>query len=144
MTFAKDFQDGMRAEARVYSQLKEFDPTVKSTYTSCVVDFVSEDRIYELKKRNCKKNTYPTTIVGYNKLQYADKQDKRLVLLFEFTDGLYYCEYTKDMIYSVQKFVRNKRSDYNDHRKDYVYIPVEQLKPISTFKNYFDRPTATV
>lgn len=144
MTFKSDFITGLKEEVTVLNKLKIVDPTIYQTNSTAIVDFISDKYIYELKKRNCKKTTYPTTIIGYNKLLYADKQDKPFILLFSFTDGLYYCVYNSDLKYNVKKFVRHSRSDYIDKRSDYVFIDVDQLKPFSTFENQFNSPRPTV
>jgi hypothetical protein len=134
MTFKKDYADGMKAEATVFCTLKGKFPTVQQTYPSAIVDYFTDDYIFELKKRNCSSKAFPTTIIGLNKLKYADKSTKTLVLLFLFTDGLYYCVYTPKLQYTVKKFVRDKRSDINDKKTDYAFIDTCQLKRFSTFE----------
>ena len=143
-SFKKDLQLGLKSESNVFNILKRSFPDIKSTNSSCIVDYISNENklIFELKTRNCYKNTYPTTIVGNNKLIYADKhKEYTLILLFKFIDGLFYCKYDQDLEFQIEPYVRNARTDYIDKKKDYVFIPLSQLKSFGLFKeNDFNNP----
>ena len=143
-TFKKDYNIGLKNEVKIFNLIKSFDADVKMTPPSHVIDYISSKYIYELKTRNCDRYSYDTTIVGYNKLLYADNQEKQLILIFSFKDGVYYVKYDKDFKYTKRKYVRNPRTDYIDVQKDYVFIPVSQLIPISTLKDQFNSPAATI
>jgi len=60
-------------------------------------DYESPSHKIELKSRDFKYNKYPTTMVGYNKVELA-KQDpsKKVVFLFAFLDELYEWEYNDE------------------------------------------------
>jgi hypothetical protein len=55
-----------------------------------IMDFYSDTCLVELKSRNFKKNAFPTTMIGMNKINYAlNNSDKLSFFVFEFTDGLF-------------------------------------------------------
>jgi len=90
-------------------------------------DFVRNSTEYlELKTRRCNHNTYPTTMVGYNKIKYAkDNPDCKFKLLFKFQDGLYYYDLDPTAEYSKKTGGRcdRGRPEFNY----YTYIPVNDL-----------------
>lgn len=147
MSFKKDYAQGIKNEAKIFDKLKKIDENVKKPLNKMnIVDFYSDMYLYELKTRNNRLNTFPTTIVGFNKINYADKVNKPLIIIFSFTDGDYYYKhykYNKSSII-VDKFVRNKRCDFVDKKADYAFIPVKDLRPLYLLKNEFYRPTSTV
>ena len=60
-------------------------------------DFTNENLFVELKGRTCYSNTYPTAIVGYNKIREGIKRvknGKQVFFLWSFKDGLYFWELT--------------------------------------------------
>ena len=131
--FNDDYFGGKQSENRVLPIIKQFfnDESIKQTEDRmCKYDFISENLStkYELKTRNNKLKAYNTTMIG------QDKMCDNLVLLFQFTDGLYYIKYDKELIETFSRclFKRDNRIDYNDVEKQYVYIPIEHLKEVMT------------
>ena len=56
------------------------------------------------------------------------------IFLFRFTNGLYFCkqeEIKEGTDYYIDDFCRNKRADFNDVVKKYMFIKWQCLKPIS-------------
>lgn len=90
--------------------------------------FDYEDNVYkyELKTRTNAYLKYPTTLIGCNKLE------KNAIFLFDFTDGLYYIEYNKELFdtFEIKDFVRNPRYGKIDKPQKYIYIPIDKLKII--------------
>jgi hypothetical protein len=129
MSYKMDYQNGKQKEEEVLPKIKNyFEREIqKSTERYELFDFYDEKYKYELKSRNVKYDTYPTTLIPKDKIR------KRIIFLFNFTDGLYYIKYkkTKFSSFECKQFVRNTRSDYNDKQKEYVYIPIECLKKIN-------------
>ncbi len=81
-------------------------------------DFESKTTLVELKSRRCKYNTYPTSMISNNKLEYANNYpDKKVIFCFNFIDGLYYHIYKRDTTYDIQKF----------NNRDYCFIPINEL-----------------
>jgi hypothetical protein len=104
---------------------------LKKTNKYFVFDFESDTVYVELKSRRNAKAQYPTTIVGKNKLDYAETCGKDVFFFFKFTDGLYYWKYDKSMIGDKIKIARGGRRDrFRIEMKEYGYIPVELLLPI--------------
>lgn len=126
-SFAVDYKEGKKEEEKILPIIrkhfnKDIKPTIKTNHT---FDFYDEDEcFYELKKRNNRHNTFPTTIIGINKIS-----NKKLILLFSFSDGLYYIKYNKKLFDTFEKrlFVRNKRTDFTDKIKEYLFIPISDL-----------------
>jgi hypothetical protein len=129
-----------------YSQIieQEVKPTLESyfntslnkTKTFSLFDFISSDKtIYiELKQRNCKRTTYPTTMIGMNKINKSLellKDNKSVKLVFKFTDGLYYYEFNG--LSEECEIKSGGRCDrgYAEF-KQYYFIPVEKLININT------------
>jgi hypothetical protein len=129
MSYQVDRVAGLKKEGEVLPIIKTyFDRDIqKCTERYAKYDFFDEKYKYELKSRNNTYDKYPTTLIC------ADKTCKRIIFLFHFTDGLYYIKYRKSKFNTFEKkmFVRNKRSDYDDLEKEYIYIPIEHLKKIN-------------
>lgn len=81
-------------------------------------DFISSSVLIELKSRRCNVETYPDTMVGYNKIEYANKHpDKSVIFCFNFENGLYYHEYNPDKKYNIRDF----------NNRPYCFIPQGDL-----------------
>jgi len=48
----------------------------------------------KIKARRCKKDTYPTTIIPYNKIE-KKKEKGKLIFVSSFTSRLFYIEYNQ-------------------------------------------------
>lgn len=101
-------------------------PTRYSTF-----DFSSPSGdVVELKTRRCKKDRYPDTMIGANKIQHMLNNSGRSYCVFSFTDGAYFVEVTPD---SVAKFRRGSggRCDRGQvEQQMYYFIPVNLLCPL--------------
>jgi hypothetical protein len=137
-TYEKDLENSEIAEKRVFNILKRFHSDVIGTDKYSIIDFIShkDKLIFELKSRNCSHNKYPTTLIGYNKLQYADTHDYNFIMLFFFNDGLYYCNYSDKLNYELKKFKRNDISNYSYQEKEYAFIPINQLSKFNLISGY--------
>ena len=104
--------------------------TGKLTKTSSFhsFDYYNDTYFVELKSRRCNKNTYPTTMVGYNKIKKAIDSTKTYLFCFKFYDGLFYHIYDPKVIYEIKKGGRCDRNCLEI--SDYLFIPVEDLKEI--------------
>lgn len=129
MSFKQDYYFGLDQEEKVLPIIRNFfnRDIQKSINKFERFDYSDEKYKYELKSRNNTYNKYLTTLIC------ADKISKNSIFLFNFLDGLYYIKYRKSKFNKFEKklFVRNKRYDYNDKQKDYIYIPIEYLKKIN-------------
>jgi len=129
MSFKQDYYFGLDQEEKVLPIIRNFfnRDIQKSINKFERFDYSDEKYKYELKSRNNTYNKYLTTLIC------ADKISKNSIFLFNFLDGLYYIKYRKSKFNKFEKklFVRNKRYDYDDKEKDYIYIPIEYLKKIN-------------
>lgn len=90
-------------------------------------DFYCDEYNYEVKSRWNTLKKYPTTMITLNKIA----GDKKIILLFNFTDCLAYIEYSAEQFakYEVKMFSRARiKSDEKEH----IYIPIEDLTIIQT------------
>ena len=127
----KDIYFGLQNEMFVMELLKKDYPDIaKTPTTSHPYDFVTtcDNQIiyFELKSRRCNSTTYPDTMIGYNKLQFAKlNPDKQFVFLFKFTDGIFKHHYDPNKEYTIRKggrFDRNRPEVSN-----YAFIPISDL-----------------
>lgn len=133
-----DFNDSKSVD-RVHKLLEEnftIDGcNIKLERTDEFCEFDGEDKITkvvdEVKRRNNKKNAYPTTMVGYNKVIKAREYLKRgyvVLFCFEFTDGVYYYQLEDENDLSVALGGRTDRG--KNEIKSYAYIDVNKLIPM--------------
>jgi hypothetical protein len=127
-SFRIDYDFGKQSEDYLLDLIqKYFKDNIKKVKKSTeIYDYEGDRYIYELKSRTNKYDAYTTTLLGYNKII---KNNKEQIFLFSFTDGLYYIKYDESEFNNYEKklFVRNKRTDYNDKIKLYIYIPINKL-----------------
>ena len=98
-------------------------------YKYSTFDFESSSIIGELKSRRNSYNKYPSTMVGYNKIQKAiEDNTKKYIFYFLFTDGLYSWEFNNDE-YNIKVGGRCDRN--KPEFKNYAFINIEFLKLIT-------------
>lgn len=101
----------------------------RSVKKNATFDYYSDNTLAELKSRRNNHNAYPTTMVGYNKIEYALKHpEKQAYFCFCFLDGLYYYKFSKDDKLEVRLGGRRDRG--KDEIKEYCYIPISLLRKI--------------
>ena len=128
-----DLSFGLKKEISEIERIRNrFSNTLKPTNNFFVFDYVSNECYVELKSRRNKLNTYPDTMVGVNKLDYAETADRPVYFVFSFIDGLYYWKYNKEDIqngnvrFSVGGRCDRGKAEY----KDYAYIKTDILEMI--------------
>jgi len=131
-SFKKDYSFGIKNEDKVLKQLNDYfeDGLIsKAKDKFSKYDFEGNLFIYELKSRNNNYNAYPTTLIPADKIIKGKNQ----IFLFDFKDGLFYIHYTKKEFkqFKLEEFCRNKRTDYNDKKNLYYFIPIENLIKIN-------------
>jgi hypothetical protein len=130
-SFYNDYKFGKSMEKKLIEKIDQyFNDSVKEEENEFSKhDFKGQTYTYELKSRNCKYNTFPTTLIPFDKV-IPNKPNQ--IFLFNFEDGLYYIEYNEELFktFSLKTFVRKQRVDYYDKPKLYYYIPIEKLKQI--------------
>jgi hypothetical protein len=141
-SFKQDYAFGKSKEVEVLSSVRRHfaDDVDSSVDNFSIYDFRGRTFHYELKSRTNALNAYPTTLLPCDKV-FTDRQ----IFLFNFTDGLYYIEYNKELFdtFETKQIVRNKRTDYVDKPKMYYYIPVSALLPITNEAVFAITPSPT-
>lgn len=134
-TFNKTEYDwGIKKELECLPFISEvLDDVIHNKETYNDFDYYTDTYDIELKSRRNKKDTYSTTITTKIKRDKAIKSKKKVLWIFNFTDGLYYLNYEdhKDTINNlpVEKFFTRNGIRYN------IEIPVTILSPLVDFKS---------
>jgi hypothetical protein len=85
-------------------------------------DYYDDEYNYEVKSRTNTYSKYPTTMITENKICGS----KKLILLFNFTDGLYYIEHNEEQFAKYERKMFS-RAGYKWDEKIHVYIPIKDL-----------------
>jgi hypothetical protein len=127
--YPADYAFGTKEEDKIVPLLKEFfkRDIKRSEDKFAKHDFYDEEYTYELKSRTNKHDKYPTTMITQDKI--VRQNNKKLILLFNFTNGLYYIEYDEEKFksYESKSFSRAK---VNWNEKPHLFISIEDLKPL--------------
>ena len=125
----QSYQYGKAKEVEILPTIKAFFKRDIQQYSKQYddFDFYDEECEYELKSRTNNYSKYPTTMITLNKV--TKTTNKKIILLFNFTDGLYYIEYSPEQFskYEVKKFSRAMKSW---DEKEHVYIDIRDLKKV--------------
>ena len=122
--YKKDFNNrynkGKEAENLVLPIIRDYfkRDIVATTLKTDRYDYTCSNYKYELKTRSNVMDKYPTTMIGYDKLE------ENVILLFKFTDNkIAYIEYNEEQFknYKVELFTK-----YTVPKK-HIYIPIEDL-----------------
>lgn len=125
--YPNDYKFGTAQENLVLPKLRDFfkRKIERSNDPFCKFDFYDEEYNYEMKSRKNTYNKYPTTMITEDKIS----NEKKLILLFNFLDGLYFIEYDKE---KFDKYERQMFSRANEewNKKQHLYIDIKDLTPI--------------
>ncbi len=139
----QELKKGTQEEERIRKIIdKKYKVSLKKLDQYNCMDFVSDKFMVEIKSRRNKLNTYSTTIIGKNKIDYCSRylftmnqfaweEDKFKVLyVFAFEDGDYFIEHDEKWIKEceVKKITRNDGVGTKD--KEHYLIPVKLLSPL--------------
>jgi hypothetical protein len=127
----KDVVFGLNNEPIVIDKLTKYfnEPIEKTKDKYCRYDAVSSTTKYEIKSRRCLYSTYSTTILPVHKI--VEKDDSRLVLVFHFTDGLFYIVYKKELFDTFEtKHITYYRSGGLNSPVLHFMIPTKELTKI--------------
>lgn len=135
-SFRADYKLGTAKEEELLETLKTFfkDEIVKNPNKFAILDYKGK-HYYEMKSRNVKATAYPDTIITKKKIDYYNKlnTESNLYLIFPFTDCIKYIQYSKEVFdtFKCEEFVRHQRSDFNDKKQLYYFIPINALSDVS-------------
>jgi len=132
-----DLNFGMLNEDKVEPMIRKYFNTevINTKLTKgkfCAYDYECVERKtrYELKSRRVSFDAYPTIIINTSKISKGSTDGNRLILLFLFTDGLFYTEYDRATFdtyeITLMTIIRN-----GNRKTEAVYnIPTSDLKQI--------------
>jgi hypothetical protein len=128
--YEESYQKGLVAEKKVLPIVRKyFERDVKHiTDRFSKYDFEDEEYCYELKSRTNRRESFPDTLIGLDKVENVGK---KLILLFEFTDSLCFIEYDAEK-FSKYEVVMFGRNDRNVKPKLHIKIPICDLHQIPT------------
>lgn len=115
---------------------KEITPTTRQ-YAK--YDFYDENTNYEAKSRTNKYDKYDSTMITMNKCCKCDMA-KDLILLFNFTDGLYFIKYNEEQ-FSKYYRCHFSRAGEDWDEKEHIYIPITDLSLIERWVTQDDSKT---
>jgi len=123
--FAHSYKFGKEQEIKILPLIEEyFNENIEQTTGQYdKYDFISEIYNFELKSRKNNYKKYSTTMITTNKLKETDKQ---LILLFNFTDGLYYIKYNEEEFNDFEKYLF-KREGVTADALEHTLIPIQHL-----------------
>lgn len=127
MSKTKDIAFGLSREISCKALIETITGQITQTEKFDLFDYYNEKYLVELKSRRNNHNTYPTTMVGYNKIKNTI-ETKTKVFFFNFFDGLYYHIYDSSNIYEIKKSGRYDRGCAEI--SDYLFIPIELLTKV--------------
>ena len=130
-----DINLGLKNEDDIFDALKTFfnEPDLKKTEKYSLTDYMSNDKLIELKTRRCYYNSYPSTIVGLNKCKNYDCQkNKSCYFVFNYLkdNTIYYIQYDTELF---KTFEIEKTSIFRDNKNEpkiNIHIPIKCLKKI--------------
>jgi len=127
-----DCRLGYDSEISLLEQLREkFNRDIIPCSNYFIFDFQSYRTYYELKTRRCKSTDYKDTMIGLNKITYAQNNydNKDFLFLFNFTDGLFYWKFDVKEQLNYRMGGRMDRH-YGNELKEYCFIPTHLLKKV--------------
>lgn len=128
VNYENSYKFGKKGEQRVFPVIKEFfkRDIVQTTERYDKYDYICPQYNYECKSRTNAFNKYPDTMITMNKLEDGEKG---LVLLFNFTDALYYIIYEPELFSTFNTVMFSRaREDWDE--KEHIYIPLKHLSLI--------------
>lgn len=125
--YPADFKFGTDKELEVLPVLRNFfkRDIKQSDDIYSKSDFYDDEYYYELKSRTNTYSKYPTTMITEDKI----REDKKLILVFNFTDGIYYIEYDKEKFSGYKKELFS-RANITWNKKEHLYIPIIDLQKL--------------
>jgi hypothetical protein len=128
-----DLNYGVKKEVELLEKFRsKFSNDLELTDKYFVFDYECESCFVELKSRRVTKDKYPDTMIGKNKLDYAEHANRAVYFCFDFTDGLYYWKFNPDDFKNDNvNFRVGGRCDRGKYEyKDYAYIKTSILQKI--------------
>ena len=125
VNYQNDLTFGLSEEIRIKTILEDNFGSLESLDKYNPFDFENDKYLLELKSRRVTHNQYPTAMVNYSKLVKTKDTTKTRIIIFNYTDGIYYWLVNEDE-YSTGLGGRNDRG--LDEFSKMAYVPKENLK----------------
>jgi len=122
---AKDLVMGDISEKECLPIFREkFDKYLCKTSQFATMDFISPKTYVELKTRKVRSTDYDDIMIGRNKVDFCLKSNRRCILAWRFTDGIFCYDFDKDDLENGDVFfAMGGRCDRGvDERKEVAYI----------------------
>ena len=104
-TFNSDYIVGRANEEKYLPCLQNAFNDATLSHTKCkshIFDYIGDNKYIELKTRSFEHSKYPDTMIGLNKIEYAQSNpDKEFYFVFAFTNGLYYYKYNSTVASTI-------------------------------------------
>ena len=127
----RDLKYGFKKEDDLFSKIKgAYGEGLKKTSSMCRWDYENDENVVELKSRRNKYKQYPTTMIGQTKVDKMLDTGKKCYGVFNFTDGIYSIELTKDKIDQFELRQGGRWDRGRPELNQYYYIPIKQLTPL--------------
>ena len=128
----KDLEFGIKKEIELLETFKNFFNCNELLMTdkNYPFDYINNKLQIELKSRNNSYSKYPSTMIGKNKIEFANKNKKETYFCFNFTDGVYYIKYDKEKFDLYEEKIGGRQDRGKFEYKPYIYIPICELQPI--------------
>ena len=125
--YPQDFNFGTQQEDLITASLINFfkRDIKKSDDRFAKHDFYCDEFNYEVKSRTNTYSKYKTTMITEDKIC----GEKKLIFLFNFTDGLYYIEYDDEKFNKYERRMFS-RANVKWNEKSHIYIDIKDLSPI--------------
>lgn len=136
--YPNDYKIGTKEEAELLPLIKSYfkRDIKKSENETARHDYFDDEFNYELKTRKNAYNQYSTTRITTDKLC----GEKRLILIFNFTDGIYYIEYNKEK-FAEYDLIMFSRTGFKCDTKENIEIPIKDLTFICSRENAYSKGT---
>ena len=129
----RDLKFGNTEEDKLITLFRErFDKCLCKTNSYSVVDFISPKTYLELKSRNCNHDRYNDIMIGENKIRFAEKTNRKVILVWNFQDGVYFYQFDKNDISNGNiTFRMGGRTDRGkDERKMCAYVSKDLIEKL--------------
>lgn len=118
LQYQKDLEFGFKEEIRIKSILEEYFGELNILDKYNPFDYENEEYLIELKSRRIPHNKYDTAMVNYSKILRTSNINKKRVIIFNYSDGLFYWYVNSD--YDIGKGGRNDRGVEEVHIMAYI------------------------
>lgn len=128
--YQKDLEFGHKEEIRIKTILEKYFGELKLLDKYNPFDYENDEYLIELKSRRIAHNHYPTAMVNYSKILKTSNINKKRVIIFNYSDGLFY--WYVDNNFEIGKGGRRDRGVEEIHTM--AFIKKETLKNLNTHR----------